>query len=166
MKIEFTEEMKQLTLSNDEVISYRENLSTAEKHAIILAALQKSFIEGDYRAIIYNAIVRAQAIMYYTDVKIENIDEVNILDIYDYFKAIGLCEQLESVCRDYATFCYQDADMAFVDAQESLRSAGQIISKLGADMMASIGTLLGVLGVAADMDDEEAEILEEEVSQE
>lgn len=160
MKINFNEEMKELTLSNGEILSYREHISTAEKHAITMAALEKSMIDGDYRYLIYKAVVMAQAIMYYTDVAIENIDEVNVLDIYDYFNETRLVNMLYDVCPDFAKFIELDSEKVFADARETINSAGYIIGKLGSEMIASIGTLMGSIAVANEMNENENNIID------
>ena len=120
---------------NGQEIKVIKYLPIEEKFDLIMAAIQKSIVDGVYNPIRLKAFVNLNIVYLYTDIMFDIEDRVDEGALYDNLVVTGLLDEIKAHIAESELHLIQELFLHTLESEKQYRStAAAIISKLVDDM--------------------------------
>lgn len=127
--------------------------STYEKQSIIDAALQNAYNENTKKLdrMVFDSTFYALLVLRYTDIKIKDIEDMAICDLYDLLESNEIIHKvLEAIKEENANEIKElinYADLAYEEFKESINSASTAVNSLVVGMTQSLASIVSAAKV-------------------
>lgn len=152
--LELKKDKKQISFNiGNEVINVDACKSTYKKQSIITAALQNAYNEKTQRIdrMIYDSTFYTLLVLEYTDIKIKDVEDMAICDLYDLLESNNIIQETLDAIKEINPSEVKElisyADLAYEEFKKSINSASAAVNSLVIGMTQSLASVVSAAKV-------------------